>query len=183
MYFINWWIKPDGLCLKCRQLMLPKWVVYKKLEMSITSLYRYDGLGRDLLLSFKDSKDIWLKDVFLNPVYLRFLVMYYGYTIVLCPSTEVSRGYRPNLKLVEDLGMNIVPDVFEKLMPYKQSEMSLDMRKDVGLYIGLKNVDAIRGKKVLLFDDVCTSGHTLRACYELIVGEVSQIKVFALFQA
>lgn len=179
MYFLDWWVKKDGLCLQCRSQMMPKWIQYEKQGIKIESVYPYDGLGRDLLLNFKDGHDQWLKDVFLNPVFLKFHIKYWGYTIVVVPGSK--RPYQPNVKLLNDICLPVVDDVFEKIRPYKQSERKGYERHGVYGVIALKNVASIQNKRVLLFDDLCTSGHTLRACYELIVKEVSQIKVFTLF--
>lgn len=179
MYFLEWWIKKDGLCNVCRSKMMPKWHQYKKQGIKIESIYQYDGLGRDLLLNFKDSQDRWLNNVFLNPVFLKFHLKFWGYTIVVIPGSK--RIYQPNIEILKDVYLQVVDDVFVKIRPYKQSERKGHERSGIHDVIALKNVDVIRNRKVLLFDDLCTSGHTLRACYELIVKEVSQIKVFTLF--
>lgn len=179
MYFLDWWVKKDGLCHQCRSQMMPKWIQYEKQGIKIESVYPYDGLGRDLLLNFKDSHDRWLKDVFLNPIFLKFHLKFWDYTIVVAPGSK--RPYQPNVKLLNDIYLPVVDDVFEKIRPYKQSERKGYERHGVYDVIALKNIASIQHKKVLLFDDLCTSGHTLRACYELIVKEVSQIKVFTLF--
>ncbi|HLV49652.1 MAG TPA: hypothetical protein VKY25_01850 [Erysipelothrix sp.] len=159
--------------------MMPKWIQYEKQGIKIDSVYPYDGLGRDLLLNFKDGRDQWLKDVFLNPVFLKFHIKYWGYTIVVVPGSK--RPYQPNVNLLSDIYLPVVDDIFEKTRPYKQSERKGYERKGIYDVIALKNIASIQNKRVLLFDDLCTSGHTLRACYELIVKEVSQIKVFTLF--
>ena len=180
-YFFEWWFKEDGLCTKCRFQMLPKWVKHRKLGLDIESIYRYEGLARSLILNFKDSEDKWLRQAFLNPCYLKFHLKYWGYVIVLAPSSQENRSYRPNKELVKDLKLEVIDDVFVKLKSYKQSEMSLKQRADVKDVIALKNVHQIRNKKVLIFDDICTTGNTLKACHDLISCEVSQIRLFTLF--
>ena len=52
---------------------------------------------------------------------------------------------------------------------YKQSELSYTERKSVQGKIEMRNGNTIKNKKVLIIDDVLTSGSTLLACLSLVL--------------
>lgn len=183
-YFLSWFLYGEALCEACRKKMKGEWQVIEKLGLKINSLYPYEGFSRDALLRFKDGHDQWLNDVFLTPFLTRFYLKYFGSVVVCVPSHESVtdiRGYQPNVLVMKTQYLKICEDVLVKKHPYKQSTMHRDVRGNVKDVIVLENASLIKGKKVLLFDDLCTTGHSLRACYDLLKSHAHSIEVFALF--
>lgn len=164
--------------------MKGKWCEFEKLGMKVTSLYTYDGFSRDVLLKLKDGHDQWLNEVFLSPFLLKFYLKYRSHVIVYVPShTSVTkeRGYIPNREILSTQNLTVYDDVFIKKQAYKQSTMHRDVRDNVHSVIELQNTQRIKNKKVLLFDDLCTTGNSLKACFDLIEPFCLSIEVFALF--
>ena len=65
-------------------------------------------------------------------------------------------------------------------MNYKQSEQSADNRSNIKNIIEIKNVD-LRDKKILLVDDVITTGNTLKACINLLISKgAKSVKILTL---
>ena len=161
-----------------------KWTQFDKLGMRINSLYFYEGFSRSQLLQFKDGQDRWLSDVFLTPFLSRFYFKYFRYTLVYVPSSQEMnelRGYTPNELLLQSQRLPFLTDVFYKKYNYKQSTMHQSTRDNIKDVIVLKDIQKIKGKRILLFDDLCTTGNTLKACYDLIKEHAKDTQVFALF--
>ncbi len=160
------------------------WTIIKRLDLEIHSIYTYEDFARDQLLKFKDHKDKWLSELFLKPHLTCFYVNFFRCVIVYVPSSKdktKERGYTPNKLILKTQILRVIDDVFEKKIHHKQSEMNRSQRHKIKDVIILKDPEAIKHKHVLLFDDLCTTGHSLKACYDLLKPYAKSIKVLALF--
>lgn len=54
--------------------------------------------------------------------------------------------------------------LLKKNVDAKQSDLSAAERREIAKYISLDHPEKIRGKKVLIVDDVYTTGSTAKAC-------------------
>ena len=59
-------------------------------------------------------------------------------------------------------------DCLYKSEHHKQSDQSFKKRKEIEKYIFLKEGVCLKNKKILLVDDICTTGSTLRAAIKLV---------------
>ena len=103
--------------------------------------------------------------------YLRF--RYRGYVMVPAPSSkshDEKRGFNQVVEMAKPLGLPLF-DVLEKTADVKQSDLTAEERKEVWKVIALKRKGMLKDKKVLLLDDVFTTGSTIRACLKLIKKE------------
>lgn len=96
-------------------------------------------------------------------------------------SQTQKRGYIPNYEILKHLQLEVLENVLEKTQAYKQSTMHRSTRDNVKHVIVLKNHEYIKNQKILLFDDLVTTGNTLKACYDLLIEHAMQVEVFALF--
>ena len=55
-----------------------------------------------------------------------------------------------------------------KTKPFKQSDQTLEKRKNIENILELKEPKGIKGEKILLVDDVYTTGSTLKKCVKLL---------------
>lgn len=134
-------------------------------------LYFYNDFFKSLLFQYKGQYDYVLKDVFLSLFIRELKDKYKDYIIVVAPSSFIDnkkRGFAP----MEEIGRNIHSNLFLNLYKkeqYKQSDLSFEERKNVKDKIGIENGEILQGKKVLIIDDVLTSGSTLHACLNLVL--------------
>ena len=156
----------------------------RRMDMDIKSFYEYKDFARTLILQFKDSKDKWLAPIFLYPFKLYLRIRYYHYDVVYVPSSKEQqelRGYVPNELILESVFSNYIKDAFTKEDGYKQSLLSRELRVNVRKSIKRNKEVLLQNKKVLLFDDIVTTGNSLKACYDLLIQENKEVKVVVLF--
>ena len=134
-------------------------------------LYSYNDFFKSLLFQYKGQYDYVLKDAFLSLFIKELKEKYRDYIIVVAPSSFIDnqkRGFAP----MEEIGKTIHDNLFLSLYKkehYKQSELSFEERQKVVDKIGIQNGESLKGEKVLILDDVLTSGSTLHACLTLIL--------------
>lgn len=133
-------------------------------------LYSYNQFFQSLLYQYKGLYDLALKDVFLCLYKDELQKKYKDHEIVVAPSSSKSneaRGFAPMKEIASTIHNHIFTGLYKK-EDYKQSDLSYDQRKKVKNKIGIKNKEMLRGKKVLIIDDVITSSSTLLACLDLV---------------
>lgn len=131
-------------------------------------LYDYNAFFRSLLFSYKGLGDLALAPIFLDPFLHQLKRKYRDYLIVTAPSSledNLRRGFEPLPWIFKPLNLPILTPLYKKT-PYKQA--SSHHRQAIIQVLDIIPVPEITGKKVLLVDDVVTSGYTLAGCYALL---------------
>lgn len=147
------------------------------------SIYDYDEMIKKLIYTFKGCYDYELKDIFLTR-YLSYLkILYRGYVVVPTPSSKVDdekRGFNHVKEIYKSLGLPML-DVLIKISKEKQSSKSKKNRLKVDKKIISKNIDLLKGKKVLIVDDIYTTGATMQRAINLVKeGNPKTIKVLVI---
>lgn len=137
----------------------------------VRSSLKYEGVAKRLLIQFKFYGKRWLAKYLgemLTETYLENVID--AQVIVPVPISyerEKSRGYNQSMLLAKvlsrKLGLPIVSDVLIKIKDNRQqSALSVSERREnvVGTY-GIFNRDRVKGKKVLVVDDILTTGSTI----------------------
>lgn len=149
----------------------------------LTILYYYNTFFQSLLYQYKGLYDYALKDTFLCLFLKEFKEYYHDYIIVLAPSSledNKVRLFNPNEAIALTFSHNIFTGLYKK-EKYKQSNLSYHERQKVKEKIGIYNGGLLTNKKVLIFDDVITSGSTLLTCLSLVESYHPQkIELFVL---
>ena len=172
----------DVICGKCRAKMVPigKW---REIEgMHIFVLYEYNDFMESLLFQFKEGRDIALKDLFFYRWNKTINDKFKNWTIAFMPSSEkrfAERRFFPLKEMMRDVKLvKLTP--FEKTKDYKQSQKHYEQRKGIHKVIQRKKEISIQGTKLLLVDDVVTSGQTLLSAYHLVEKEVKEVCALVL---
>lgn len=147
-------------------------VIDKELEIEGVKgeiIYEYDDFFRELLYKYKGCDDYELKDVFLDR---RRLLKYRfkNYTLINAPSNESEdkrRGYNHVVEMYRCLGLEIISPIY-KNVEFKQSDLSSSEREKVSTRLSIKDDVNLNDKKILIVDDVLTTGNTLKAMINLI---------------
>lgn len=137
-----------------------------------TLIYQYKGCG-----------DYELKEIFINPFLEELILRYKGYKIVSIPSHAEhieKRGFDHVKEMFSSLRIEFIDCLFKK-EKYKQSDYNLEERSEAKNLIGIKNGEALKNKKILIVDDICTTGSTLRSAIKLVsLYEPKDIKILVV---
>lgn len=136
-------------------------------------LYAYNEFFQSLLFQYKGLYDYALKDVFLCLYQRELQVKFKDYIIVVVPSAiedNLARGFPPVETIAKTISQNVFTGLYKK-EKYKQSDLRYEERKQVTEKIGIRNGELLKGKKVLIMDDVITSGNTLLTCLSLVLSQ------------
>lgn len=171
----------DCLCGACRKQLIELWTTVTVLDMRVTSIYLYTPFFENLIFQFKDAKDLPLAPLFLTPYTFALRWRLKHHVVVTVPSSPkrtAARGFVPVVSLFNAIGVNVLQP-FEK-DEVKQSQRSSKTRSHIKRHIRLIDKDAITGKHVILVDDVCTTGQSLKACYALLKPHVKTLSCLVI---
>lgn len=122
------------------------------------------------LYQFKGCYDIELSSIFLEN-YLDYIkIKFKNYILVPAPSHishDEKRGFNHVITIFKNLNMPIV-SCFFKEKDMKQSSLSFSERKNIKNIIKIHDGAYLKGKNILLVDDVFTSGSTIRTMINLV---------------
>ena len=175
--------KSNILCEDCFNTLKVKFINFKIGSIKALSIYEYDDTLKKLIYTFKGCYDYELKDVFLTRYvnYLKF--KYQGYVIVPVPSSKIDdekRGFNHVVEIYRSLGLPIY-SLLRKISKEKQSSKSKKKRLNIENALISDNIEKLYGKKVLIVDDIYTTGATMFKAIELIKsGRPKIIKVLVI---
>ena len=147
--------------------------IFKKFEINKVvglAIYNYNETLKKLIFMYKGCKDFELKNVFISQFINELKLMYKNYYIVYIPSAkkhDIERGFNHVRSIFEQLKLKEL-NVLEKTNEEKQSSKNLKQRLKVKSSLKVKNGELIRNKKILLVDDIVTTGSTISSSIDLI---------------
>lgn len=176
-------IKKHNICYEC----FDKFPIIKEKTMinnyECLSIYSYKDQMKELIYQFKALKDYELKDVFLEFFIEELEEKYFNYVITFVPSFHLdnkNRGFN-HVEAIFSNFRNKKINLFTKKENYKQSNQKFKDRKNIRKIIEIDKHKVKGLKKVLIVDDVLTSGNTLKACSSLLSKEgVKDIKLLTV---
>ena len=158
------------LCQKCYQRLIPKLINFDVDNYKALSLYQYDEDIRALLYQLKGCFDYELAGVFLDRYTNYYRLIYSGYIIVPIPSYAKDDEVREFNHVVEIFKLLNLQMLFllKKTARVKQANSTSIQRKDIHKYLQLVDRPDLSNKKILIVDDVYTTGSTMKAAIALI---------------
>lgn len=173
------------VCTDCLSLLRPKIRRFNVNGIACVALYRYEDPLKQWLIRYKEQLDAALAPVFLTFFETWLRVRYRGYCVVPAPSAKVDierRGFAHLPLLLQNLGLPVL-DCLEKTSDLSQKGKGGVGRSQMASQIKIKGNTAVRGRRLLLFDDVLTTGSTLKAMInELKVEQPQRMKGVVLMK-
>ncbi len=166
-------------CLNRIPLVRPEDGIYE--IRNAASAVRFECETREMVLAFKFDRHIWLRDDFVDwmeaAANARFDMAAVD-LVVPMPTTafhRMDRGYNPCALLAEELARRI-GRVCRPVLARKgrfERQGSLDEKEraeNVRDTFEVKRPDLVRGRTVLVVDDIMTTGATLAECAKTLEG-------------
>ena len=146
--------------------------------MTVYFQHYYEGAVRESILSFKEQGDIKLGSLlFLNI----WEFIFKRYVIIPIPSTDRAnkkRGFKHSSVLSEPFRSNIAEDV---IIHTGEVEQALkENRASISNELRLENIEKIKNKRVLIVDDILTSGSTVQTAYSLLDPHTKKTRILIL---
>lgn len=158
------------LCTDCYSKLSPIFEEFNIAGCSGLAIYKYNEGIRSLIYQFKGCYDYELSSVFLDRCISFLKAKYCGYVIVPAPSSKESdekRGFNHVVEIFKYLNKPI-HRVIEKIDDVKQSDLNKSERRNIENHLKINNRYLLTNKKVLIVDDVKTTGSTLKAMVRLV---------------
>lgn len=166
----SFFCKYPVICGECMSKFKPKFRQFSINNYKGISVYDYDEQIENVLFQFKGCYDIELKDVFIARFAKEFHLYFHNYYIVPIPSyylDDMKREFNHVEEMFSCLKLPILK-VITKNQKYKQSDQKKSDRKQIEKVLTLSDVEKVKGKRILLVDDVCTTGSSLTAATKLL---------------
>lgn len=165
------WLKCDSLlCGECLGNLIPLRKSYQIDRLKVHVLYEYNDFIEGMLFQYKEGLDVVLRSCFLYEDKRYIENRYRKHTLLLMPSSKEKtqeRGFHA-LKEMSDILKLKKLQPFYKSKNRKQSALNYEQRLSIGDIIQLDRTIPLPKRRLLLFDDVCTSGSTLTSAYHLL---------------
>ena len=111
-----------------------------------------------------------MKTIFLNLFFKEIGALFEGYKMIPIPSyskDDEKRGYNHVVESFECLGLKMLK-FLEKTAHHKQAEKNAKSRKEIVKFLTIKDAINLSKERVLLVDDIYTTGSTMKTAIRLI---------------
>ncbi len=162
--------KNEYLCGNCRELFNPKFIKFDVKGYQALAIYDYDETIKTYLYQFKGCYDYELYPVFLYQYINEIRLLYLGYTVIPIPSYEEENEERGFNHVEEIFSLLKLPmlKILEKTEKFKQAKNSAKEREGIKNILKVKDNVDLSHKKILLVDDVYTTGSTMKTAVGLV---------------
>ena len=171
------------ICESCFNMFTPQFITFYHGQYKCLAIFNYDEQIKTYLYQLKGCYDFELAEMFIFYWRRELRLKYFGYTIIPIPSYEREDQKREFNHVVEIFKCLKLPmlKILKKTENIKQANLKKKDRKNIAKYLELSNLETIRNKKILIVDDVYTTGSTIDAAIKLIKkGKPRDIKVLVL---
>lgn len=157
-------------CPTCLHELRPKFTSFKVDGYKALAVYDYNDRIKSLLYQFKGCFDYELSDIFIYKYRKELRLLYDGYVMVPIPSYKEDDEIRQFNHVNEMFKYINLPmrHLLIKTEKVKQADLSSEERQNINRYLALSDNESLKNKKVLIVDDVFTTGSTVRAAINLL---------------
>lgn len=177
-----------GICSNCKRSIN---LIGEEHQEEIISCGYYGGVLKELILKFKYKSDFTAGDILaeLLEAYITEKFDYKEYIIAYIPLSKKSqkaRGFNQCEYIAKKLAGNLEIKVVELLIKVKETKEQKKLKKDerfenIREAFGVKKGINIKNKKIILIDDVTTTGATLQEASKLLKKfDIDDIKLLTL---
>ena len=159
-----------SICQSCQKQIAPKFIHFDVDGYKALSLYEYSDFMKNLIYLYKGCSDYEMKDAFLNIFIKELRIRYKGYKIIPIPSykhDDELRGFNHVNEVFKMMNLDILP-ILEKTQHHKQALKGAKRRKEIHKYLRLTTNKTLEKLRVLIVDDIYTTGSTMKAAINLI---------------
>ena len=163
--------------------MDPRFISFKVNGYKALAVYEYTPFIKKLIYLYKGCFDYELNETFLNLYIKEIKMRFHGYKVIPVPSyieDDKKRGFNHVVEAFKKLGLEVLP-LIEKTAHQKQADQTAKKRKEIGKFLALTKQPNLEKTKILLVDDIYTTGSTMKAAINLIERlNPKEIKVLVL---
>ena len=171
------------LCQKCFENLETIYSNFNLCGINCLAIYKYNEQIKSLIYQLKGCGDIELASIFLEYQKHFLRIKYRNYSIVSIPSwieDDKKRGFNHVEEIFKSLNLKTI-NCMRKIVPFKQSNLNKEERKKIVDKLEIVNHQQIVGQKILIVDDIYTTGSTIKAAIKLISScHPRDIKVLVL---
>ena len=158
------------ICKYCYKEIKAKFINFEVCGYKALSIYDYDPKIQALIYQLKGCFDIEIAHIFLERYRRELSLRYHGYVIVPIPSYEKDdqrREFNHVEEMFRPLNLPMVM-LLTKTSSIKQANSTSRKRHDISKYLKLVSNEDLSKRKILLVDDVYTTGSTMKTAIELV---------------
>lgn len=174
--------KDTAICHDCLLALQPKFNEFIFEGIKCMNIYYYNEKIQEILYQFKGCKDYELKNIFFD-YYKNYLnLKFRGYVKIPAPSSKEGDEERGFNHVVEMFSFLKCKDLrcIHKTKQVKQADLTTKEREQISNFLVIDDVD-LSNKKILLVDDVFTTGSTMRAMINLVKDKgAKEIKILTM---
>ena len=191
-------INKEPLCKKCN-VKIEKLLIAKRIEVigknfdEFIYFFKYEGIIREKIIQYKFNEKSYLYEAFAkiiinNKKICKFIKNYD--IIIPVPISKQrlrERGYNQSeliaKKIAKKIGIEYSKNILIKEKDTKAQSSLNRQEREQNIYNAYKLVDKekIKGKKILLFDDIYTTGNTVNECSRILkLARVGKIAVLTI---
>ena len=158
------------ICPNCQRLLEPKFMNFEVDHYQAVSIYDYSDFIKNLIYLYKGCFDYEMRLVFLNLFLPELSIKYKGYKVVPIPSyikDDETRGFNHVEEVFRLLNLDLVKALV-KTSHFKQAEKGAKKRQQIRKHLALIDDVDIKNEKIMLVDDIYTTGATIRTAINLL---------------
>lgn len=172
--FQRMFLGDDLICSNCRNQLIEHKRIYNIDGVYYHVLYEYDDYLEGLFFRFKEQRDINLAPLFLHLYRHKLYESMKSYNVCGMASSDkkyFQRSFIPLEEIFSCIGIDVNFPLYKRY-DHKQSNQSKQDRSKINEIIFLKEKYPMNKKKVLLVDDVCTTGSSIKRGIKLLNTQI-----------